>query len=406
VNSEEKKDSKKKSTTDSEEERIGKKKEVDVELGRLRLPNMGYGCIICDECLEVQAPEYDTGEVKTEGPAEAAGSAEAAAAATAATATTSRRGNARKPASPKKGARNIRNGGPADIVVTPCGHLFHRICIARWFKDKNSMNCPACRKLCKQSGLIRIFPAVVTYHPALNDSLDYVPQTRVQPAHTAVHGPGPIQNTPAAFPTVQDVFQAFTRNPNPNEDDDNSSDDDNPGVRFVGGVNNNNGGAGRPAVPPPQEDKCTRPECEDIAFLHQTLIQDFEEVQTKYATALEDLTMQQATEQSYDDMIKTQAALIVTLQRERDELEGKLKERVTFNQQCIQVGLKQSNQMVAMNRELDEATATPTATQSRTRQGVRKRQSDNKSKEDDSPSKRLRNNDDNPPAGGSNTVVA
>lgn len=98
---------------------------------------MGYGCTICDDCLEVPAPDYSENSGR---PAEAAGSAASLEAslvnAVDSIDTVARGGRKRRAPAPKKTKMDVRAGAPTDVVTTPCGHLFHLQCIGQWFKDK------------------------------------------------------------------------------------------------------------------------------------------------------------------------------------------------------------------------------------------------------------------------------
>ena len=44
----------------------------------------------------------------------------------------------------------VNNG--TDIAATPCGHVFHEHCLARWLI--NSSTCPSCRKIVIQNAVI------------------------------------------------------------------------------------------------------------------------------------------------------------------------------------------------------------------------------------------------------------
>ena len=42
-----------------------------------------------------------------------------------------------------------------DISTTPCGHVFHTGCIARWLNENN--NCSQCRKGCEIGQIIKLY---------------------------------------------------------------------------------------------------------------------------------------------------------------------------------------------------------------------------------------------------------
>jgi hypothetical protein len=89
---------------------------------------------------------------------------------------------------------------------------------------------------------------------------------------------------------------------------------------------------------------CNRPDCEDIRFLRETLMQDFEDIQKKYADALEEVSMRQATEQSL-------LALVKTVENERDTLRTKLSDE---NRRASQLGLKHAEILTSMERDILE----------------------------------------------------
>lgn len=43
----------------------------------------------------------------------------------------------------------------AVCVVTKCGHVFHKTCVAQWIS--NSRTCPSCRAACTASSLVRLY---------------------------------------------------------------------------------------------------------------------------------------------------------------------------------------------------------------------------------------------------------
>ena len=45
-----------------------------------------------------------------------------------------------------------------DISTTPCGHIFHTVCVLKWFEEsKSSKTCPACRVKCTPSKLVKLY---------------------------------------------------------------------------------------------------------------------------------------------------------------------------------------------------------------------------------------------------------
>lgn len=43
----------------------------------------------------------------------------------------------------------------ATVVGLSCGHLFHEICLLKWFDNK--CNCPQCRTQCKKNSAFKIY---------------------------------------------------------------------------------------------------------------------------------------------------------------------------------------------------------------------------------------------------------
>ena len=43
----------------------------------------------------------------------------------------------------------------SDVSTTPCGHVFHTICIKKWLQS--DQNCSQCRKACKQDKIIKLY---------------------------------------------------------------------------------------------------------------------------------------------------------------------------------------------------------------------------------------------------------
>jgi len=81
---------------------------------------------------------------------------------------TARRGAARmttggrRPTTASRGTVNDENASLTDVVATNCGHLYHQVCLLKWFRQQGRRTCPSCRKIVPKTKLTRLYPSLTT----------------------------------------------------------------------------------------------------------------------------------------------------------------------------------------------------------------------------------------------------
>ncbi|ODN04713.1 hypothetical protein Ocin01_01981 [Orchesella cincta] len=182
-----------------------------------------------------------------------------------------------------------------DVVTTHCGHLYHRVCLEKWFSEQGlkiaityffllyvcivrKRTCPSCRKATPVSKVIRLFPSI---------SADATSQVRTG------NEAGPSS---AAIPVI----------PVPN--------------------NVPNGGAAAAVVPVSQprgsaaSRACDNQQCQDAKVIHNTLINDYNDLQRRFDNLHEDDQIKEAQIRSLEEDNMKKNEEVLTLKRELEEV--------------------------------------------------------------------------------------
>uniref|UniRef100_A0A182R959 RING-type domain-containing protein n=1 Tax=Anopheles funestus TaxID=62324 RepID=A0A182R959_ANOFN len=57
----------------------------------------------------------------------------------------------------------------ADVKITPCGHMFHNLCLSQWLE--RSETCPQCREQCTLTNLTKVYFNVTAYRDTALENL-------------------------------------------------------------------------------------------------------------------------------------------------------------------------------------------------------------------------------------------
>lgn len=144
-------------------------------------------------------------------------------------------------ARPRGGVRAARTQALRDfskdtIVATHCGHLYHQVCLEKWFIEQGKRTCPSCRKTVPKTRLTRLFPATTDVARS-----DEIPEMYNNPGPSTSGGVGARVGSSAS--TAADVLTAA--------------------------------GVLRPPGQDPTLDAngdCARPACQDLKVIHNTLM--------------------------------------------------------------------------------------------------------------------------------------
>ncbi|CAL8096346.1 unnamed protein product [Orchesella dallaii] len=167
-----------------------------------------------------------------------------------------------------------------DVVTTHCGHLYHRVCLEKWFSEQGKRTCPSCRKATPANKVIRLFPSIsADSSPQLrresNEAGPSSAGTATMPAAAATNNNVPIDCSTAAVPVHQ------------------------PG-----------GSISR---------ACDSQQCRDLNYIHDTLINDFSDLQRRFDNLRDDDEIKEAQIQSLEEDNARKNDEILRLKRELDE---------------------------------------------------------------------------------------
>ncbi|CAL8119246.1 unnamed protein product [Orchesella dallaii] len=191
-----------------------------------------------------------------------------------------------------RGGARGRNKRPAlhtlsltDVVTTHCGHLYHRVCLEKWFSEKGGRTCPSCRKATPANKVLQVFPSI---------SADAIPQLRNNDNEA-----GP---SAAAATTGADAILQLRSNENE------------AGPRGAAAI------AMSGAAPAIDDGLiCERVECVEFRDIHNTLVNDYYDLHTRLANLRDDDAIKQGQIQSLEEDNAKKNDEILRLQRELAE---------------------------------------------------------------------------------------